>query len=130
MPQTTCVVPDRMGRRPVIAAPATGRVDHVLLAHEGGWDEALFVAVPDAGAVVSIDMLYHGQRPTNPPGESSGTGFFTSNMVVNRLNGYQGAIDLWKLLDLEREGEVLQEVGDDLQSDLLSQMDRKTIRKI
>ncbi len=53
-------------------------------------------------ATLAIDAAYHGDR--TPDGYESGELFFTSNMLMDRLNLYQAAVDLWETFDLIDEG--------------------------
>lgn len=46
-------------------------------------------------AVLAIDANHHGER---------GTGFFTANLLQDRANFYQAAVDLWETFDVLEEG--------------------------
>jgi len=61
-------------------------------------------------ATLAIDAIYHGDRTTE--GAASGDGFFTTNLVQDRANIYQAALDLWEAVDVIEAGIDLD--GDDL----------------
>ncbi len=61
-------------------------------------------------ATLAVDAPYHGDR--TPDGYESGELFFTSNMLMDRLNLYQAALDLWETFDLIG-GEVIDSVDPD-----------------
>ena len=53
-------------------------------------------------AVLAIDALDHGDR--TPPGQTSGQDFFTTNLLQDRANIDQAAMDLWETLDVIQGG--------------------------
>lgn len=47
---------------------------------------------------LAIDAPYHGDRTVS--GGQSGDGFFTANLLQDRANIYQAAVDLWETVDV------------------------------
>jgi len=69
-------------------------------------------------ATLAIDAIYHGERTM--PGAESGDGFFTTNLLMDRANLYQAAIDLWEAVD------VIQ-AGVDLDGDTINDLDETDV---
>jgi hypothetical protein len=95
----------------VLLTPAAGAAPYpvVVYQHGLGLDKTTAFAVANALAgrglaVFAIDAPYHGDRAPIDPDTGlplpSGTGFFTANLLLDRLNVYQAAVDLWKTVDL------------------------------
>jgi hypothetical protein len=82
---------------------------------------AMASSLAQAGiGVIAIDAPYHGAR--TPAGAESGDGFFTSNLLADRANIYQAAIDLWEMVDIIDEGidiDVATNPGNDLNPEQL-----------
>ncbi|PNU19543.1 hypothetical protein C2E25_11960 [Geothermobacter hydrogeniphilus] len=84
-------------------------------------DAALPIAnsLAQAGyATLAIDAIFHGERTT--PGAASGDGFFTTNLIQDRANLYQAAIDLWEAVDVIT-------AGIDLDGDTVADLDATNI---
>lgn len=69
-------------------------------------------------ATLAIDAIYHGDRTTE--GAESGDGFFTTNLLQDRANIYQAALDLWETVDVI-------EAGIDLDGDSVPDIDSSKI---
>ena len=98
---------DSVTFRLVIPAVGSGPFPVVLFQHgiNRSKDDALAIAnsLASAGyATLAIDAIYHGDRTT--PGAQSGDGFFTSNLLQDRANLYQAAVDLWETVDVINAG--------------------------
>jgi len=90
---------------PAAAAPAGG-YPVVVFQHGITSDKSVALAIANtlaqAGyATLAIDAPFHGDRTV---GASSGDGFFTANLLQNRANIYQAALDLWETLDVVEAG--------------------------
>ncbi len=92
----------------ILAVPASGLPCPVVVFQHGlNRDKsdamALANALAKAGvATLAIDAPYHGDR--TPEGYESGELFFTTNMIQDRFNIYQAAVDLWEAFDLVEAG--------------------------
>ncbi|ORJ63579.1 hypothetical protein B5V00_01545 [Geothermobacter hydrogeniphilus] len=107
-----------------LTVPATPGPWPVVLFQHGitsSKDAALPIAnsLAQAGyATLAIDAIFHGERTT--PGAVSGDGFFTTNLIQDRANLYQAAIDLWEAVDVI-------EAGIDLDGDTFTDLDATNI---
>ena len=72
-------------------------------------------------ATLAIDAIYHGERTL--PGAESGEGFLTANLLQDRANFYQAAVDLWEAVDVVSS-------GIDLNGDSASDLDSSRIEFI
>ena len=93
--------------RLTMPASGVGDIPVVLFQHgiTSSKDAALGIAntLGTAGyATLAIDAIYHGDRTT--PGANSGDGFFTTNLILDRANLYQAAVDLWEAVDVINAG--------------------------
>lgn len=70
-------------------------------------------------ATFAIDAIFHGDRTT--PGQASGDGFFTTNLIQDRANLYQAAIDLWETMDVI-------DAGIDLDGDTVADLDNNRVQ--
>ena len=87
---------------PATAEPAGG---YPVVIFQHGITRSKLDALPlastlaqDGYAVLAIDAPLHGDR--TPAGETSGQDFFTTNLLQDRANLYQSAIDLWETVDV------------------------------
>jgi len=93
--------------RLVVPAAGTGPYPVVIFQHGIGSSKETALALTNSlaaagNATLAIDAIYHGER--TPDGAESGDGFFTANLLQNRVNIYQAAIDLWETVDVVSSG--------------------------
>ncbi len=118
---------DSVTFRLVLPAAGTGPYPVVIFQHgiTSSKDTALAISNSLAAvgnATLAIDAIYHGER-TADGAESSGEGFFTANLLMNRANIYQAAVDLWETVDVVSS-------GIDLNNDLASDLDSTRVEFI
>ncbi|WP_020676066.1 alpha/beta fold hydrolase [Geopsychrobacter electrodiphilus] len=92
-----------------LTVPTSGTAPYPVVVFQHGITSSKDAALPIANtlaaagyATLAIDAIYHGERTT--PGAASGDGFFTSNLLEDRANIYQAAIDLWETVDVITAG--------------------------
>ncbi|MBI5016491.1 MAG: hypothetical protein HZB55_13505 [Deltaproteobacteria bacterium] len=101
----------------LLVTPKGGTLPHPVVVFQHGITRDKFDALLTANAfaakgfaVLAIDAPLHGER---------GTGFFTANLLQDRANFYQAAVDLWETFDvleagaLDFEGDGTAEVSND-----------------
>ena len=98
---------DSVTFRLVVPAAGPGPYPVAIFQHgiTSSKDTALAISnsLASAGfATLAIDAIYHGERTL--PDADSGDGFFTLNLLQNRANVYQAAVDLWETVDVISSG--------------------------
>jgi len=110
----------------ILSTPAAGAAPYPLVVFQHAITrnkkDALAIAnsLAAAGfATLAIDAPFHGDRTI--PGGASGDGFFTTNLIQDRANIYQAAVDLWETVDVI-------EAGIDLDGDALPDLDAANVQ--